>query len=550
MTHERPDGASILVVIPARGGSKGIPRKNLRALAGRPLLSYAIETSLGSKHAPTVCVSSDDDEILGLATKFGVVTHRRGPASSGDAATLDPVVHEATRDVERTSGCRYDIVVTLQPTSPLLRTVTLDRALDRLLDEPGLDTLIAAKEDTHLRWRKEGNGFAPAYEERLNRQFLPPTFQETGAFVVTRGECVTTTSRFGPNVSLFLLEGPETIDIDTYDDWALCEFHLQRRRVLFVVSGHAEIGLGHVYNALLIANDLVDHELAFLVDAHSRMAFDKIASLNYPVSVQEHDDILTDIAEHRPDLVINDRLSTDRAYMSGLAAMGVRSVNIEDLGEGAALADLVINAIYPEGEARPNHYYGHRFFCLRDEFLLTTPREIADPVQRVLVTFGGVDPNNFTRRVIDEIEDECARRGIEIHVVAGFGYDAYDTLSGFGRVQVHRHVSDISEHMSAADLIFTSAGRTTFEVASLGVPAIVVAQNRRETTHFFASQKHGFVNLGLGTDLGDGEILAAFRRLIDAPELRRHMSSVMRQVDLAQGRRNVSSLIRGLLETL
>src|SRR5690606_27241069 len=143
---------------------------------------------------------------------------------------------------------------------------------------------------------------------------------------------------------------------------------------------------------------------------------------------------------------------------------GISTINFEDLGPGARLADLVINAIYPEREVLPRHYFGHEYFILRDEFVLTPVRPPAEQVRRVLLTFGGVDPNNYTRKVIEAIHPYCRQHGIELCVVAGFGYSQYETLEPYADVQVFRNSMTIAEHMSAADIIFTSAGRTTYEV--------------------------------------------------------------------------------------
>jgi spore coat polysaccharide biosynthesis predicted glycosyltransferase SpsG len=102
--------------------------------------------------------------------------------------------------------------------------------------------------------------------------------------------------------------------------------------------------------------------------------------------------------------------------------------------------------------------------------------------------------------------------------------------------------------MVTADLIFTSAGRTVYEVASLGVPAIVLSQNAREQTHFFASEQHGFVNLGMGNCVSETQIREEFNCLCDGFEKRQIMSSRMKQVDLRGGRQRVQRLIRNILE--
>lgn len=538
----------VLVVIPARGGSKGIPRKNLRSLAGRPLIGHAIETALASRYAPEVVVSSDDPEILSVAGKLGARPLPRDAALSGDATTLDEVVVAVHDQLAAEADRPFDVVVTLQPTSPLLSAATLDEAIDTLLADLELETLLSARDATHLSWTVRDGRFVPAYEARLNRQQLEPSYRETGGLILCRPAVLRTGSRIGSRVSLITLSGGEAIDIDSREDWALCEWYLSHRDVLFVVAGYPEIGLGHVHNALTLANELVTHRVRFLVTRPSRLAQEVIAGHHYEVHRQRSDDLVDDIRQLGPDVVINDRLDTDAAEIERLQAADLTVINFEDLGSGARVADLVVNAIYPEADSPPGHYFGPRWFCLRQEFILTTPRPVADRVGRILVTFGGTDPNNLTARTLAEIHDLAVAQGIELDVVAGRGYAAFDTLARFGSARVVHSVADMADRIRAADLVVTSAGRTVFEVASLGTPAVVVAQNERELTHFFASIEHGFVNLGLGRDLPDGAIRDAVESLIADPEARRRNQGRMLDNELRSGTSRVVQLIEEVLD--
>lgn len=173
--------SNILIIIPVRGGSKGIPRKNIRPLNGKPLVMYSINTAKNSKYKPDIYISSDDDEILNISSSFNVKTYKRSNESSTDTSTLDPVIHESTIAIEKLENKKYDIVITMQATSPLLKTKSLDLAIEKYL-EKDLDTIISAIEDTHLTWKIENNQFMKNYKERLNRQYLPPIYKETGGF--------------------------------------------------------------------------------------------------------------------------------------------------------------------------------------------------------------------------------------------------------------------------------------------------------------------------------------------------------------------------------
>lgn len=537
----------ILVVIPARGGSKGIPRKNLRLLDNKPLIYYSIKTALSSKFEPDVYVSSEDDEILNTAIQFGSKTHKRAISIADDKTTLDPVIYDCYTHAEEVEKTVYDLIVTMQPTSPLLKPNSLDDAIDIMVSNSDIETVIAAKDDTHLSWRKEDGKYIPNYEKRVNRQYLTPTFTETGGFFITRKDIITSENRIGKNVELYTLKDGEEIDIDTYEDWNLCEYHLKRKEILFVVTGNKIVGLGHVYNTLLVANDILNHDIKFLVDSGSQLAYEKISSKNYPVEVQKSKNIVDDIKNIAPNIVINDRLDTSLDYVSALKELGCKVCNFEDLGDGAKVADLVINAIYPEKQILPNHYFGHSYFILRDEFIYSKQKEDISDVKNILITFGGVDPNNYTKKVLDSIYEYCKSNNIIITVIAGFGYDKYESLESFDGVIVEKNVTNISRYMVEADLVFTSAGRTTYEIASISTPTIVMAQNEREMTHFFASSEYGFLNLGLGYELSNKKLYESFMELLHSSDTREYMSSLMKKIDLKDGRKTVAKLIQSMI---
>lgn len=540
----------ILIIIPARGGSKGIPRKNLRLLNNKPLIQYAINNGLKSKYNADVYVSTEDDEIASLSVKMGAAVFKRPNELADDSSTLDPVINNALISIEQQREKRYEIVVTMQPTSPLLKVESLDAAIEKIIHEVEIDTIISAQDDTHLTWLSKDGKFIPNYEKRVNRQYLTPVFKETGGFLITRRECVHEGGRIGNNVDLFLLKDGEEIDIDNHMDWNLCSYLLKKKRVLIVVAGNDKIGMGHVYNTLILANDILDHDVEFLVTKGSELAFEKIASKNYKVNIQRSTSLAKEIIQKNPQVVINDILDTKEGYVKELKRKGITVINFEDLGEGAKKADLVINAIYPEKELLSKHYFGQKYFILRDEFFLHSGRRLSERVETVLITFGGVDPNNLTEKTIHSIYNYCKEQRISIKVITGFGYKKHQTLKRFTDIQIIENVSNISDYMYESDLVFTSAGRTVYEIASLGTPAIVMAQNERELTHFFAYEKYGFINLGLGVETSTDVLLNRFVAYISDISARRMNQKLMLGQNLKLGRKRVVNLISNTIEKL
>ena len=195
----------ILSVIPARGGSKGIPRKNIKMLCGKPLIAYVIHTLKSSKYDLDIVVSSDDNEILTVASKYGAVPLLRSKDLSSDAVTLDPVVYDSVLVVEKQWNKKYDYIITIQPTSPLLGINTLDSAIEAAIVNE-YDTVISAINAPKLSWKNQNGKFVPNYTKRVNRQYMEEYYVETGAFVISKRSVITESSRFGEKVSRWISE--------------------------------------------------------------------------------------------------------------------------------------------------------------------------------------------------------------------------------------------------------------------------------------------------------------------------------------------------------
>ena len=538
----------ILVVIPARGGSKGIPRKNIRLLNNRPLISYAIGVARSSQYVDDVVVTTDDSEITLIAEKFGASVVRRSSELASDEITLDPVVYNAMIQKEKLAFDEYDIVITLQPTSPLLKTQTLDKAIEKFEDF-SVDSVISVVDDRHLKWGYDDDNqrYFPLYMQRVNRQYLPKSFRETGAILATRRAFVNETSRLGENISIIEVSREESIDIDTYEDWWLAENYLNRKRIAVVVNAYNEIGTGHIYRCLSIASKLVFHEVLFLLDGSHQLGINIVDSYNYPYEIYNGENELFDkLEQYNPQIVINDILDTSTDYVLKLKTKGYFVVNFEDLGTGTEFADVVFDALY-EHDLSENHIFtGHKYYVLKDEFYFQPKKIITQNVENILITFGGTDPNNFTERVINAIT-KTSYEG-RINVILGLGYSDKEGLisriESNPSIQVYTNVSNISEFMFKADIIFTSAGRTMYEICSLGVPTICLCQNERELTHVFGTNANGFINMGLGINVDDSEIMNQFMELVNDYDKRIDMNEKMLSIDLKNGFENIWAIIK------
>jgi spore coat polysaccharide biosynthesis predicted glycosyltransferase SpsG/CMP-N-acetylneuraminic acid synthetase len=541
-----------LVIIPARGGSKTIPRKNLRPLNGKPLIFYAIKACLNAKKSDRIVVSTEDNEISLFSKRFGADVLKRPNNLSNDQIPLDPVIVHAVEFCELKWNEKYNNIVTVQPTCPLLLSSDIDTVVTRLRDEP-IDTIISVCIDKHLRWKIVNNEVTKEYDERVNRQFLPDVYRETGAIIACRRSVLKENTRIGKEIALHIIEPSRSIDIDTYHDLWLCELILKRKKIVIAVAGNSTIGMGHVYRTLMLANELIQHEIVFVCKEGDHLAINHISQYNYKVFISSADECTKKILSLNPDMVINDILDTTADYIVKLKRFVPYVINFEDMGTGAETADLVINALYPYNIPKKHIVVGPKYFCLRDEFLHITKRTEKNSVNNILISFGGVDEGNLTCRLLPIVWEKVKDRKIEINIVLGPGYSHHEKLSKIiGRINttqinVIKATKKISEYMNIADLAITSAGRTVYELCSLEVPTMVISQNVRETKHTFASSENGFINLGLHSEINDKTIMDSLTMVLNDRDLRKVMIEKMNSYDLREGKKRVIEMINGFL---
>ncbi len=542
----------ILAVIPARGGSKGIPRKNIKLLNGKPLISYVIDTLKQSSYEIDIVVSSDSDEILSISKRYGVEISKRPKELSEDAITLDPVIHYATEQREVEQNTKYDYVITIQPTSPLLTVKTLDSALESMLNSD-IDTIISAVNNPKLSWKEEDGRVVPNYSKRVNRQYMDKCYVETGAFVITRRMCVKKDTRFGEKISIYEVPKNESLDIDHIEDWWLAEKLLSKKTILIRVDGYKEIGMGHIYRGLQLIEELTDSDVFFVLSSKSDLGIEKIDNNFYPYEIIENDlEILNIIQEKDVDIVINDILDTSEEYMKSLLATGVRVINFEDVGKGARLAHAVINDLYEPINDYKNFYWGSDYYLLRNEFIIEQPNDWHDEVKEVVVAFGGSDPANNTKKSVQALVNVLDYLDFHCTVILGMGYEKKEEIEQciVGKEKYFEIVQDVkimTEYMKGANLAICSQGRTMLELASMAVPTILISEHEREAKHEFGTLKNGFLNLGIGKQLKIDTLVQTLKWVIECTQVRKSMYDEMKKNDLRHGFKRVQEIIFGII---
>ena len=540
----------VLAVIPARGGSKGIPRKNVRLMHGKPLISYAISNALQCPAITDCVVTTDDAEIASVARLYGSQVVARCSELAQDAVTLDPVVYDAVLQMEQKTGKSYDVIITLQPTSPLMKLETLNQAVKSFLSRME-DTVISVVNKPHLSWKKLNGNIVPNYEKRLNRQQLPPNYSETGAFFITRRSFVTESSRLGKKIGVFEVPEEESIDIDSVEDWIVAESILGRKNIIFRADGMKQRGLGHIYNCITMAFELIGHNILFVTRKDCPEGLEKIKSTHLPfVTIDSDNDLDKIIKEFRPDIWVNDCLDSTEEMMKWLKRRIPRVVSIEDTGAGTMYADAVINALYEDKKTFCKETYeGSEYVCLRNEFLIEKPKAFSEQVKHILVMFGGTDPCNLSGKLFEAAKKiSPCYPDITFDFVTGLGYHAEENgiiSCPQSQIFVHNNVSKVTDYMKVADLAVSSQGRTVYEIAAMGVPAIILAQNEREMQHTFATMKNGFINLGMGQNVEVNAVVNTLKWLIDTPNIRYNMRGLMLKHDFRKSGQRIKNIILG-----
>lgn len=226
--------SNIIGIIPARGGSKGIPRKNIKLLGGKPLIYYTIEAIKDSELLTDSYLSSEDEEIILLAKKYGMKTIKRPEELSKDTTPTVPVLQHAVNFLESKIG-QIDIIVLLQPTTPFRLGKDIDRAI-RILQETEADSVITLKkvENEHpaRMYRLEGDKMISLWGDEYKykrRQELPPIYLRSGDIYVMKRQTIMEQNSLEGKDSRGLVLLPERlINIDSPIDFEYAEFMLNK----------------------------------------------------------------------------------------------------------------------------------------------------------------------------------------------------------------------------------------------------------------------------------------------------------------------------------
>lgn len=224
------DKSRIIGIIPARGGSKGIPKKNIKKLNGKPLIAYTINAALNSKYIDDTIVSTDDDKIAEISLEYGasVPFFRPAEISTDKSKTIETIIY--TLDKMKKMGKQYDVLVILQPTSPLRDTMDINHAIEHFF-ESGCEGMasVSSVRDHPVLIRRIRNGKL----ERLlpqnstcRRQDFEEYYRVNGAIYIFNIKEISEYTSFNDATMPFLMDVSHSVDIDTIMDFHIAELIL------------------------------------------------------------------------------------------------------------------------------------------------------------------------------------------------------------------------------------------------------------------------------------------------------------------------------------
>lgn len=463
---------TVLAVIPSRGGSQELRRKNLLPDAhGVPLVLVSARAARDA--GCTVVVSTDDPEIRSLAVIDGHLTVDRPPPL--DNGPVDDVVEYHSNYWDNDDPWEGSVLL-VQPTVQPVTAKLLEWFLAVCHAQPATGRIVVAEptalgvEDRHLTWHdgvlltdrveRQTDTVWPVREVGVRWWPSPPTASAVPQRVITAPE--------------------HLVDIDTAADYQAIS---KRLNIAFQVRANKMVGSGHIRRVLTLAEGLQHHNVSIGLTPDSDTQAEAVLSeRGWPTMPPSFVDVW-----------VSDTLGADLA--------GLPIVSLEDVD---GQADVTINAMYGHGD-----YNGSRYAVLRSEFL-NGDYQIRERANRVMVMFGGTDPANLTDLAAAALRSIADEDG------------GHRLLSGIDIV----HPGDkaaVAERMHQADLLITSGGRTVFEAAAVGIPTIVLCQNMRETTHSHLGV--GNLDLGLGTLVDPTTLAYTVRRVLADRDLRADLSA-------------------------
>jgi len=544
-----------LCIIPARGISTGLPKKNFKKIDGKPLVGHTIESAIESEKIDTVIVSTESEELGEISKEYGAeVPHLRPPELSEPDVLLNEVIEHAASvlgDRGYTITDEMPLVI-LQPNVPFTRPGDIDTAIEKY-ERNGHHAIISVVEEREFFWQSSNDHLVPLQDERVLRSELEPLFRETGSIYVTNRSILADGNRVGEAPSYVVTDELSAFEVDSLVDFWLAEKIRQGPDIVFCVDGGDEIGMGHIYRCITLARELekvLKSNVTFVTNRRYSGGVEKLRSTDFDVVVTEEKETVGYIKSLDTDIIFLDVLDTSGEYVRQLRETPAAVINLEDLGDGAEHADYVVNALYEKDCDKKNKFFGAEYVIVDQEFH-EKRGQVRPEIKNVLLTFGGSDPSNLSTKVLETLGATKLPYQYKLVLGPDFNHDSkLEELSDavLSNATIIRNSTNMPELMEWADVAICSGGRTAYELAATGTPALVIAHNDREADRMRDLDAFGAVSfLGKTTKLEADSVTAEVTALDENIDRRVTMSKRGKEFVDKGGLQRILDLIHDII---
>ena len=516
-----------LAVIPARGGSKRIPKKNIKDFHGKPLIAYSIETAIKSDLFDKVIVSTDDEEIANIAKKYGAEIPFIRPKELADDYTGTMAVTNHAIKYFKSVGENFDYVCTIYATAPFLQIKYLKEGFEKLKNSDAVYAFSATSMPYPI-WRTfkttKDNRCEMFFPEHYNSrsQDLEEAFQDAGQFYWQKLGKKSNGIMFGKDSIPIILPRYLVQDIDTLEDWKRAEImykvikeynlhYKMAKNILIRADSSSTIGTGHIMRDLvLVKRDFKDDNVIFAVRDLEGNINHKITEAGYKIEILKSND--NDIEElnqvikkHNIDMIVIDNYEIDYEHEKQLSIFHSQlSIMILDDTYEKHYCDILLNHNISADEKRyknlvPTHCRircGAKYTLLRDEFYKEKKIK-REKIYDFFIAMGGADHSNINIKILDVLKEF---RNIKVAVATTTANKNLKKLIKYTKnkpwIDLYINSNEIAKLMNQSKYAIITPSVIINEVYFMGLSfiAIKTANNQIDMYQFLKQKKFLVLN--------------------------------------------------------